>query len=110
MLAELSAPLVALGLLIVATEVVGGWRVFGPDWQGGDLLYHSALANAILRGELPPGGAYPGLPAYYPPGFHADGGRVHGRSSASTSTTPTSSSRWSGCRSCRSARSCSFGG
>ncbi len=71
MLSGLSAPLVALGLLIVATEIVGGWRVFGPDWQGGDLLYHSALANAILRGDLPPGGAYQGLPAYYPPGFHA---------------------------------------
>lgn len=70
-LAELPGPLVALGLLIVAAEIVGGWRVLGPDWQGGDLLYHSALANAILRGEFPPSGAYPGLPAYYPPGFHA---------------------------------------
>jgi hypothetical protein len=69
-LAELPWALVALGLLIVAAEVVGGWRVRGPDWQGGDLLYHSALANAILRGDLPPGGAYPGLPTYYPPGFH----------------------------------------
>jgi hypothetical protein len=70
-LAELPGPLVALGLLIVAAEIVGGWRILGPGWQGGDLLYHSALANAILRGELPPGGAYPGLPTYYPPGFHA---------------------------------------
>lgn len=70
-LADLPGPLVALGLLIVGAEVVGGWRVLGPDWQGGDLLYHSALANAILRGEFPPGGAYPGLPVYYPPGFHA---------------------------------------
>jgi hypothetical protein len=60
-----------MAALIVATEVVGGWRNLGPGWQGGDLLYHSALANAILRGELPPGGAYPGLPTYYPPGFHA---------------------------------------
>ena len=58
-------------VLIVAAEIVGGWRVIGPNWPGGDLLYHSALANAILHGELPPGGAYAGLPSYYPPGFHA---------------------------------------
>ncbi len=61
---------IGLALLLVATEVVAGWRAFGPAWQGSDLLYHSALANAILRGELPPGGPYAGLPAYYPPGFH----------------------------------------
>jgi len=60
----------ALGALLVATEIVGGWRVLGPAWQGGDLLYHSALANAIVHGQLPPGGPYAGLPAYYPPGFH----------------------------------------
>jgi hypothetical protein len=57
-------------LLLVAVEVIAGWRVLGPSWQGGDMLYHGALANAILRGELPPGGPYAGLPAYYPPGFH----------------------------------------
>lgn len=61
----------ALVGLLVITEIVHGFRVLGPDWQGGDLLYHSALANAVLRGELPPGGPYEGLPAYYPPGFHA---------------------------------------
>jgi hypothetical protein len=57
-------------VLLVAVEVVHGMRVLGPAWQGGDLLYHSALAHAVLHGELPPGGAYAGLPAYYPPGFH----------------------------------------
>lgn len=60
----------ALALLLVVVELVHGWRVLGSAWQGGDLLYHSALANAVLRGELPPGGPYAGLPAYYPPGFH----------------------------------------
>jgi hypothetical protein len=69
-LAALPWAVIGLGVLIVAVEIVGGWRVFGPDWQGGDLLYHSALANAILRGEIPPEGAYLGLPTYYPPGFH----------------------------------------
>jgi len=63
--------LAGLVLLFIATEVIAGWRVLGSSWQGGDMLYHGALANAILRGELPPGGAYAGLPAYYPPGFHA---------------------------------------
>ncbi len=62
-------PIVALGILLVATELVDAARIVGPAWQGGDLLYHSALAHAILRGELPPGGPYAGLPAYYPPGF-----------------------------------------
>jgi hypothetical protein len=70
-LADLPRPLVALAALVVLTEAVAGWRVLGVDWQGGDLLYHSALTNAILRGEMPPGGAYAGLPVYYPPGFHA---------------------------------------
>ena len=59
-----------MALLLVAVEIVHGIRILGPAWQGGDLLYHSALANAVLRGELPPGGPYAGLPTYYPPGFH----------------------------------------
>lgn len=60
----------ALLALIVAAFAVGGPWIAGSGWIGGDLLYHSALAHAILRGELPPGGPYQGLPAYYPPGFH----------------------------------------
>ena len=56
-------------VLLAVAEVIDAVRIAGPAWQGGDLLYHSALANAILRGELPPGGPYAGLPAYYPPGF-----------------------------------------
>jgi hypothetical protein len=63
-------PLAALGVLLIASEIVGGWRVLGPGWQGGDLLYHSALANAIVHGQLAPGGPYAGMPTYYPPGFH----------------------------------------
>ena len=59
-----------MALLLVAVEIVHGVRILGPAWQGGDLLYHSALAHAVLHGELPPGGPYQGLPAYYPPGFH----------------------------------------
>ena len=68
--ALLIPPLAALAVLLVVIEVVAGFRTFGNPWQGGDLLYHSALANAVLRGEFPPGGPYAGLPAYYPPGFH----------------------------------------
>jgi len=64
------SPLAALGALLIASEIVAGWRVLGPGWQGGDLLYHSALANAIVHGQLPPGGPYAGMPTYYPPGFH----------------------------------------
>lgn len=63
-------PLAGLVVLLVAAEIVGGWRVLGASWQGGDLLYHSALANAVLRGQVPPGGPYAGMPTYYPPGFH----------------------------------------
>ena len=63
---------ITVGLLavLVITEVVHGFRVVGTPWFGGDLLYHQALAHEILRGELRPGGPYPGLPTYYPPGFH----------------------------------------
>ncbi len=67
--AGLALPIVGLALLLVVTELVDAIRIVGPAWQGGDLLYHSALAHAILRGELPPGGPYAGLPTYYPPGF-----------------------------------------
>jgi hypothetical protein len=63
-------PLAALGALVVLVEALAGARILGNPWQGEDLLYHSALANAVLRGEIPPGGPYAGLPAYYPPGFH----------------------------------------
>ncbi|HTC86092.1 MAG TPA: hypothetical protein VK656_05285 [Candidatus Acidoferrum sp.] len=63
-------PLAALVALLVLIQIVAGFRALGYPWQGGDLLYHSALANAVLRGEIPPGGPYAGLPAYYPPGFH----------------------------------------
>jgi hypothetical protein len=57
-------------ILLVVVEIVCGFPVLRGAWQGGDLLYHSALANAILRGEFLPGGPYQGLPTYYPPGFH----------------------------------------
>ncbi len=66
----ISGPIIGLLLLLVVVEVVHGFRVVGTQWQGGDLLYHGALAKEILQGELPPGGPYPGLPTYYPPGFH----------------------------------------
>jgi hypothetical protein len=49
--------------------VIDGARGFAPAFPGGDLLYHWGLTHGILRGELPPGGPYEGLPAYYPPGF-----------------------------------------
>ena len=63
---------VGLGLLglVIATIVIDGGRGFLPAYPSGDLLYHWGLTNGILRGELPPGGPYQGLPAYYPPGFH----------------------------------------
>jgi hypothetical protein len=69
-LAELSPVTRGMVLLLGIVEVVDGFRVVGPAWQAGDLLYHSALANAVVRGEIPPGGPYQGLPAYYPPLFH----------------------------------------
>ena len=57
--------------LVVAAELVHGFRtVAGPAWFGGDLLYHQGLIHQIVRGEGVPGGPYPGLPTYYPPGFH----------------------------------------
>ncbi|MEA2547677.1 MAG: galactan 5-O-arabinofuranosyltransferase, partial [Chloroflexota bacterium] len=63
---------VGLGLLglVVATILIDGGRGFLPAYPSGDLLYHWGLTHGILRGELPPGGPYQGLPAYYPPGFH----------------------------------------
>ena len=45
-------------------------RVLSPAYPGGDLLYHGALALGLLRDGLPLQGAYAGLPAYYPPGYH----------------------------------------
>ena len=60
----------ALAGLVVATIVIDGARGLFPAFPGGDLLYHWGLTHAILRGEIPPGGPYQGLPAYYPPGFH----------------------------------------
>jgi hypothetical protein len=56
--------------LVLATIVIDGGRGFLPAYPSGDLLYHWGLTHGILRGELPPGGPYQGLPAYYPPGFH----------------------------------------
>ena len=56
--------LVAVGFVALVAPLVT------QRWFGGDLLYHSGLTSAILRGEFLPGGPYEGLPAYYPPGFH----------------------------------------
>jgi hypothetical protein len=61
---------VGLVLLLLAVEIVHGFRIVGTPWFGGDLLYHGALIHEILRGELLPGGPYAGMPTYYPPGFH----------------------------------------
>lgn len=69
-LRSLAPVTVALIGLLVVVEIVHGFRVIGTAWFGGDLLYHEALAHEILRGQLPPGGPYAGLPTYYPPGFH----------------------------------------
>jgi len=69
-LRSVPAPAWALLGIVALALVLHGFRVLGNAWIGGDLLYHSALASAILRGEFPPGGPYEGLPAYYPPGFH----------------------------------------
>jgi hypothetical protein len=60
----------ALAGLVVAAVVIDGVRGLLPAFPRGDLLYHWGLAHGILLGELPPGGPYQGLPAYYPPGFH----------------------------------------
>lgn len=60
-----------LAWVIVAGIVVLGGPLVTQRWFGGDLLYHSGLSTAILRGEFLPGGPYEGLPSYYPPGFHA---------------------------------------
>ena len=57
--------------LVVAGVLIDGARGLAPAFPGGDLLYHWGLTHGLLRGELPPGGPYEGLPAYYPPGFHA---------------------------------------
>jgi hypothetical protein len=59
-----------VGLVALAT-IVHGARAAFPFYVRGDLLYHWAVARAIIHGQFPPGGAYEGLPAYYPPGFHA---------------------------------------
>ncbi len=52
------------------SAVIHGFRILSPAYPGGDLLYHGALALGLLRDGLPMEGAYAGLPAYYPPGFH----------------------------------------
>ena len=64
------AIVVGLGLIVVAAVLLLGGRGFFSAFPRGDLLYHWALTHEILRGDLPPGGPYLGLPAYYPPGFH----------------------------------------
>ncbi len=65
-----SGPAWAVTGLVVLAAVVHGLRMLGPAYVGGDLLYHQALALSIVRDGLPPEGAYAGLPAYYPYGFH----------------------------------------
>jgi hypothetical protein len=61
---------IPFGAAVVAGLVVLVAPLAFQRWFGGDLLYHSGLTSAILRGEFLPGGPYEGLPAYYPPGFH----------------------------------------
>lgn len=61
---------ITLGALIAVALVVHAAPLAFQGWFRGDLLYHSGLTSAILRGEFLPGGPYEGLPAYYPPGFH----------------------------------------
>ena len=63
-------PLIVLTGLLAVAFVVFGFRLLSPAYPGGDLLYHGALALGLLRDGLPMGGAYAGLPAYYPPGYH----------------------------------------
>jgi hypothetical protein len=65
-----SNPVLGLVGIILASAIVHGFRLLGPAFTGGDLLYHGALALSIVRDGLPLQGAYAGLPAYYPPGFH----------------------------------------
>ncbi|HEX5015809.1 MAG TPA: hypothetical protein VFV72_16815 [Candidatus Limnocylindrales bacterium] len=60
----------SLAAVIVASMIVQVAPLLTQRWFGGDLLYHSGLVAAILRGEFLPGGPYEGLPSYYPPGFH----------------------------------------
>jgi len=62
--------ILALAGVVIAVIVVQGAPLLTQRWLRGDLLYHSGLVAAILRGEFPPGGPYEGLPTYYPPGFH----------------------------------------
>lgn len=66
-----SAPIIALVGLVGIAAVVYGSRILAPAYPGGDLLYHGALALGLLHGAFPLEGAYAGLPAYYPPGYHA---------------------------------------
>ncbi|HEU0242527.1 MAG TPA: hypothetical protein VFQ75_01395, partial [Candidatus Limnocylindrales bacterium] len=63
-------PLTALLGLVALALAVFGFRLLAPAYPRGDLLYHGALAFGLLRDGLPLEGAYAGLPAYYPPGFH----------------------------------------
>jgi hypothetical protein len=56
---------------VAVAVVVFGFRLLAPAYPGGDLLYHGALALGLVREGLPMQGAYAGLPAYYPPGYHA---------------------------------------
>ncbi len=65
-----AGPLAALAGLLALAFVVFGFRLLNPAYPGGDLLYHGALALDLLRDGLPMEGAYAGLPAYYPPGYH----------------------------------------
>ncbi len=62
-------PAALLGLIALAA-VTFGFRLLLPAYPGGDLLYHGALALDLNRDGFPMEGAYAGLPAYYPPGYH----------------------------------------
>ncbi len=66
-----AGPAGALAGLVAIAAAVFGFRLLAPAYPGGDLLYHGALALGLVREGLPMEGAYAGLPAYYPPGYHA---------------------------------------
>jgi hypothetical protein len=66
-----AGPSAALAGLLAIAAAVFGFRLLAPAYPGGDLLYHGALALGLVREGLPLEGAYAGLPAYYPPGYHA---------------------------------------
>lgn len=60
-----------LVVILAVITAIGGARMLSPFFIRGDLLYHWGLTRTMLLGAIPPEGPYDGLPAYYPPGFHA---------------------------------------